>query len=77
MPTTDRGGGGLARSDGARSESDITEREQAEQQLRESEVRYRALAESSPLAIFVNRDDKVFLANPACVHLFGASSPTI
>jgi PAS domain S-box-containing protein len=48
---------------------------QAEEDLRESESRYRALAESSPLAIFVNREDKVVLANLACVRLFGASSP--
>ena len=36
----------------------------AEQELRESEARYRALAESSPLALFVNREDRVVLANP-------------
>jgi PAS domain S-box-containing protein len=50
-------------------------RERAELELAESEARYRALAESSPLAIFVNRDDKVVLANPAAAKLFGASSP--
>jgi PAS domain S-box-containing protein len=55
---------------------DITERKRAERELRESEARYRTLAESSPLAIFVDRDDSVFLANTACVRLFGASSPT-
>jgi PAS domain S-box-containing protein len=54
---------------------DITERKQAEQELRESEARFRTLAESSPLAIFVNREDKVVLANPAAAKLFGISSP--
>ena len=53
---------------------DITERKRVERELRESEARYRALAEGSPLAIFVNRDDKVVLVNAACVQLFGASS---
>jgi len=58
-----------------RINQDITERKQAEQELRESEARFRTLAESSPLAIFVNREDKVVLANPAAAKLFGASSP--
>ena len=58
-----------------RVNQDIAERKQVEEELRESEARFRALAESSPLAILVNRNDKVFLANPACVRLFGASSP--
>jgi PAS domain S-box-containing protein len=58
-----------------RSNQDITERKQAEQELRESEARFRTLAESSPLAIFVNREDKVVLANPAAAKLFGTSSP--
>ena len=53
---------------------DITERKRAERELRESEARYRALAEGSPLAIFVNREDKVVLVNAACVKLFGAAS---
>ena len=55
------------------------ERKHSEQELAESESRYRALAESSPLAVFVNRNetdnDEVVLVNRACVRLFGASSP--
>ena len=51
------------------------ERKHGEEALRERESRYRALAEGSPLAILVNRGDKVVLANSACLKLFGASSP--
>ena len=51
------------------------ERKQADEALRESESRYSALAAGSPLAIFINRNGQVALANQACVKLFGASSP--
>ena len=55
--------------------SKASPRKSVEQELVESEARYRALAESSPLAVFVVSKGKVSLANPACVKLFGASSP--
>jgi PAS domain S-box-containing protein len=55
------------------------ERKHAELELAESEARYRALAERSPLAVLVCRnhkdDDTVVLVNAACMELFGASSP--
>jgi len=37
--------------------------------------RYRSLVEGAPLAIMVNRDDRVVLVNAACLRLFGAQSP--
>jgi PAS domain S-box-containing protein len=40
--------------------------------LREREARYRSLVVHAPVAIFVNRDDRVVLANDACLRLFGA-----
>ncbi len=51
---------------------DITERRDAEIEFLESESRYRSLILNSPDAIFVNHDDRVVLANNACLKLFGA-----
>jgi PAS domain S-box-containing protein len=46
----------------------------AEDSLRQTEERYRGLVELSPEAVFVNRNDRLVLANPAAVRLFGAAS---
>ena len=53
---------------------DITEERQAEAR-RESEARYRTLVDNAPIAILVNRENRVVLANDACLRLFGATSP--
>jgi PAS domain S-box-containing protein/putative nucleotidyltransferase with HDIG domain len=63
----------------ARAITYAIERKHADQELAESEARYRALAERSPLAIFVSRNkkdsDEILLVNEACLRLFGASAP--
>ncbi len=47
---------------------------QAEEALRESEERYRALVEWSREAIAVHRDGKLLYVNPAAIRMFGAES---
>ena len=53
---------------------DITDGKRAEQTLRESEVRYKAIFEQSPLAINITRGADILYANPAYLELFGFSS---
>lgn len=50
---------------------DITERRRAEESLRESEDKFRTLAEQSPNMIFINKGGKVVYANSKCVEIMG------
>jgi len=51
---------------------DISDRKEAELQLKESEEKYRNLIEQSKDAIFkVSLDNKIIYANPACFNIYG------
>ncbi|MBV9489941.1 MAG: response regulator [Verrucomicrobia bacterium] len=54
---------------------DVTARNQAEEALRESEVRHRVLVDGLPDGILVSSDDRVVFANQAALKLFGAHRP--
>ncbi len=57
---------------------EIAERKQREARLRESEERYRTLAESSPDAIFiVNREGKIQYSNSAAAALWGRTPESL
>ncbi|MBM2839947.1 MAG: sensor protein, partial [Bacteroidetes bacterium] len=52
---------------------DISERKRAEEALRESELKFRSLAEESPNMIFINKGGRVVYANRKCEELTGYS----
>lgn len=54
--------------------TDITQRKEREQELRESEERFRTLVETAPVAIFVQTGRRFAYANQAALHLYGARS---
>ncbi|MHC4791759.1 MAG: PAS domain S-box protein [Planctomycetota bacterium] len=56
-----------------RLKEDITERKQVEEALRESEEKFRNLAEQSPNQVFINQKGKIVYANKKCEEIMGYS----
>ena len=54
---------------------EITDRKRMEEELRDSEERYRRIFEASSDAILLRRKDIIIFANPAAIKLFRANRP--
>lgn len=52
---------------------DITERKKAEQALRESQEKFKMLAEQSPNMIFINKNGRIVYVNKKCEEVMGYS----
>ncbi len=52
---------------------DITERKRIERALKESEEKFRTLAEATPTVIMIYQDDRFVYANPAAMSILGYS----
>jgi len=50
---------------------DVTERKKSENELKESEEKFRNLAEQSPNMIFINQEGRIVYANRKCEELMG------
>ncbi|MCX7635168.1 MAG: PAS domain S-box protein, partial [Syntrophales bacterium] len=52
---------------------DITEKKKIENALKESEEKFRTLAEATPTAVFIYQNDRIIYANPAAEEITGYS----
>jgi PAS domain S-box-containing protein len=59
----------------ARLVRDMTVQREAEERLRESEMRFRRLVEDAPVGILVHQDQRIAYANSQAAFLLGAWSP--
>jgi two-component system sensor kinase FixL len=56
---------------------DVSQRKRAEEALRASEAKFRALAEAVPAAIFILQGDRLQYANPAAERLTGLAASSL
>jgi PAS domain S-box-containing protein len=53
---------------------EITNRRRAEEELRQQQEQWRMVVTASPNAVFVVQDERIVLANPAALEMFGATA---